>query len=351
MQRNETSIPAGIGSFPLDPATPPMEAHQAGALPEGPGWQFEPKWDGFRCLVFRSQDNVELRAKSGKSLTRFFPEAAAMLAALEPAPFVLDGELIVAVNGALVFDALQMRLHPAQSRIARLARETPATLIAFDYLAGPGGSLLPAPLRERRQALESFLAVNAHPNLALSPATLSRAEAAAWLNASGGAIDGVVAKRLDSPYQPGQRSMIKVKCLRTADCVVGGFRYLERERLVGSLLLGLYNDKGELDHVGFTSAISAGHRAGLTKELESLVEPPGFTGKAPGGRSRWATEKSAEWMPLRPVLVAEVQYDHVSGCRFRHGTKFLRWRPDKLPRQCTFDQISRPALSAFGPGA
>ncbi|MFY9642770.1 MAG: ATP-dependent DNA ligase [Rhodomicrobium sp.] len=327
-------------SFPLDPETPPMEAHQTDALPDGRCWQFEPKWDGFRCLVFRSSNLIEMRAKSGKSLARFFPEVVAMLNSLKAREFVLDGELVVNVDGASNFDFLQMRLHPAASRIARLAKETPATLILFDYLAGPAGSWLDAPLSERRRELEAFYNLNAHSHLKLSPFTLSRATALGWLDASGGAIDGVVAKRLDRPYRPGQRSMIKVKRLRTADCVVGGFRYLERERLAGSLLLGLYNRKGELDHVGFTSAISASHRAALTKELEQLVEPPGFTGKAPGGPSRWTTEKSTEWVPLRPVLVAEVQYDHVSGCRFRHGTKFLRWRPDKAPHQCTLEQLS-----------
>ncbi len=318
-----------------------MEAHQAGALPEGPDWQFEPKWDGFRCLVFRAGKHIEIRGKSGKSLGRFFPETVSMAAELKPKEFVLDGELVViARDGASAFDALQMRLHPAASRIERLARETPATLIAFDLLAAGGANLLGAPLRKRREALEMFYQVNARPQLKLSPFTLDRAVAGRWLNESGGAIDGVVAKRLDDRYRPGERSMIKVKRLRTADCVVGGFRYLERERLVGSLLLGLYNSRGELDHVGFTSAIGAEQRAALTKQLESLAGPPGFTGKAPGGPSRWATERSTEWTPLRPVLVAEVQYDQVTGCRFRHGTKLLRWRPDKAPQQCTFEQLS-----------
>lgn len=351
MLRRQTPVqgPQKTAPYPLDPATPPMEAHQADALPEGPGWQFEPKWDGFRCLVFRSAGSAGMRAKSGKSLARFFPEVLAMIGTLKPAPFVMDGELIVAVDGTLSFDALQMRLHPAASRIARLSRGTPATLVLFDCLAGVSGSMLDAPLMERRKALEDLYAANAQPHLKLSPFTLSRHIALEWLNASGGAVDGVVAKRLDAPYTPGLRTMIKVKRLRTADCVVGGFRYLERERLAGSLLLGLYNNKGKLDHVGFTSAIGAEQRAALTKELEKLIEPPGFTGNAPGGPSRWATERSTEWMPLRPVLVAEVQYDHVSSCRFRHGTKLLRWRPDKAPRQCTFEQL--PQAGGKGPFA
>jgi ATP-dependent DNA ligase len=324
-----------------------MEAHQADALPQGEGWQFEPKWDGFRCLLFRDGRRIEMRAKSGKPLARFFPEVISLAGRLEISRFAADGELIIITNGAPSFGALQMRLHPAASRIARLSRETPATLVLFDLLAGPAGSLLEAPLRVRRAALEKFLAGKTDGHLRLSPFTLDRAVAESWLNASGGAIDGIVAKRLDSPYQPGQRAMIKVKRRRTADCVVGGFRYLERERLAGSLLLGLYNEEGKLDHVGFTSAISAHDRVALTKKLERLIEPPGFCGKAPGGPSRWATERSTEWEPLRPVLVAEVEYDHVTDRRFRHGTKLVRWRPDKAPRQCTFEQINRAGMPPF----
>jgi ATP-dependent DNA ligase len=328
--------------FPVDLATPPMEARQADSLPSNNGWQFEPKWDGFRCLVFRTGTRCEMLAKSGKSLARFFPEMVALISRLEPSTFVLDGELIVTGGDNVPsFDALQMRLHPAASRIERLARETPATLIIFDILVGIGGeNLVDAPLLHRRKELEAFYRRNsAFPQLKLSPFTRDAAVARTWLNASGGTIDGVVCKRLNGVYEPGKRAMVKVKRLRTADCVVGGFRYLERERLVGSLLLGLYNREGELDHVGFTSAIASEDRAALTKYLERLIEPPGFTGKAPGGPSRWATEKSTEWMPLRPTLVVEVQYDHVTGNRFRHGTKLLRWRPDKTPAQCTFDQL------------
>jgi ATP-dependent DNA ligase len=327
-------------AFPVDPKTPPMEARQVDRLPSEPGWQYEPKWDGFRCLLFCGGNAAQLAAKSGKSLARFFPEIVSLIERLSPARFALDAELIVASDGVPSFDALQMRLHPAASRIRRLAAETPATVILFDALAIDGQTLLTMPLIERRQALEAFYRRNAdEPLLRLSPFTHDAAVACDWLNASGGAIDGVVAKRLDGLYEPGKRAMIKVKRLRTADCVVGGFRYLERERLVGSLLLGLYNERGDLDHVGFTSAIAAQDRAGLTKLLEELKEPPGFTGKAPGGPSRWATEKSAAWEPVRPALVVEVQYDHITANRFRHGTKLLRWRPDKSPRQCTFDQM------------
>jgi ATP-dependent DNA ligase len=332
----------------VDPATPPMEARQVDRLPSEPGWQFEPKWDGFRCLLFRAGNRAEVAGKSGKSLARFFPEIVSLVERIEPENFALDGELIVEANGALSFDALQMRLHPAASRIKRLSLETPATVILFDALAINGNTLLQAPLVDRRKALESFYKNAEEPLLRLSPFTRDVATASDWLEASGGPIDGVVAKRLDGPYEPGKRTMIKVKRLRTADCVVGGFRYLERERLVGSLLLGLYNESGELDHVGFTSAISAQDRGELTKLLEELIEPPGFTGKAPGGPSRWATEKSSAWEPLRRVLVVEVQYDHMTANRFRHGTKLIRWRLDKSPRQCTFDQLPVRGSPVFG---
>ena len=329
--------------FALKLETPPMEAKAADALPEGGGpWQFEPKWDGFRCLAFREGGAVDLRAKSGKPLGRYFPELVAMLAALPQQRFVVDGEIVIEIDGELSFDALQMRLHPAESRIRKLARETPARLILFDMLVGPrGASLLDKPLAERRAALEGFVAEAGNDSIMLSPMTLDRAEARRWLGEAGhGATDGVVAKLLDDRYRPGDRAMVKVKRLRSADCVVGGFRYLSGSREVGSLLLGLYNDAGQLDHVGFTSTIAREDRAALTRKLEALREPPGFTGNAPGGPSRWSTERSAEWEPLRPELVVEVRFDHVTGGRFRHGTKLLRWRPDKSPKQCTFDQIA-----------
>jgi ATP-dependent DNA ligase len=325
-----------------------MESRQADALPSEPGWQFEPKWDGFRCLSFCTDKQVELRAKSGKPLTRYFPEVAAALQKLKPKDFVIDGELVVPLGRSLSFEALQMRLHPAESRVRKLSAETPALYVLFDMPVAPGGiSLVEAPLLERRAALESFYAsVRSEKTLRLSPYTRERREAERWLSRSGGALDGVIAKRLDGPYVPGEREMLKIKRLRTADCVVGGFRYGTDSREVGSLLLGLYDDEGRLDHVGFTSTIAAADRAALTRKLEKLKGGPGFTGNAPGGPSRWSTERSAEWVPLKPKLVAEVRYDHVSDGRFRHGTKFLRWRPDKAPGQCTFDQLQearRPA--------
>jgi ATP-dependent DNA ligase len=233
-----------------------------------------------------------------------------------------------------------MRLHPAESRIRKLSVATPAKLILFDMLATSEGALMQQPLSARRVALELFVKSAGRKDIELSRATLDLAAASKWLGQSGqGSTEGVVAKLLDDEYRPGERAMIKVKRLRTADCVVGGFRYLAKSREVGSLLLGLYNDQGQLDHVGFTSTIAREDRAKLTRQLEALRSAPGFTGKAPGGPSRWSTERSGQWEPLRPELVAEVRFDHVTGDRFRHGTKFLRWRRDKSPKQCTFEQI------------
>ena len=318
----------------------PMEALLAAELPEGGGWQFEPKWDGFRCLALREDDDVTLTSKSGKPLARYFPEVVENLRSLRERSFLLDGELIISVNDALSFDALQLRLHPAESRIRKLARETPAELMLFDLLELGGKSLVREPLATRRKALERFYEKDRQSGLHLSPATLDRDAALGWLERSGGALDGVIAKRTDLEYRSGERAMIKVKQQRTADCVVGGFRYAEKKKEVGSLLLGLYDDDGLLHHVGFTSALKAEDRPALTKTLEALIKPPGFTGDAPGGPSRWATARSAEWQPLKPKLVVEVRYDQVTGRRFRHGTGFLRWRPDKDPKQCTFDQLA-----------
>lgn len=318
----------------------PMEALLAAELPEGRGWQYEPKWDGFRCLARRDGDEVTLTSKSGKPLARYFPEVAEMLRGTKEKQFVLDGELIISVGDALSFDALQLRLHPAESRIRRLAKETPAELMAFDLLEIGGKPLTGEPLSARRKALETFFAKNEVAGLHLSPVTTDRNAALGWLHRSGGALDGVIAKRLDLEYRSGERAMIKVKQQRTADCVVGGFRYAEKRPVVGSLLLGLYDDQGLLNHVGFTSAIPAKERPQLTKDLEALIQPPGFTGSAPGGPSRWNTERSMAWEPLKPVLVVEVRYDQVTGRRFRHGTGFLRWRPDKDSKQCTFQQLA-----------
>jgi ATP-dependent DNA ligase len=317
-----------------------MEALLAAELPGGDGWQFEPKWDGFRCLARRDGGEVTLTSKSGKPLARYFPEVVEMLLSLKAKRFLIDGELIIPVGDVLSFEALQLRLHPAESRVRKLAKDTPAELMVFDLLELDGKPLTQQPMSRRRDALERFFAKNQRPGLQLSPATCDRATAVRWLERSGGALDGVIAKRATQEYRSGERAMVKVKQQRTADCVVGGFRYAEKKPVVGSLLLGLYDEQGLLHHVGFTSAIPGKDRPALTKKLEQLIEPPGFTGSAPGGPSRWNTERTGQWEPLKPVLVAEVRYDQVTGRRFRHGTGFLRWRPDKDPKQCTFDQLA-----------
>jgi len=317
-----------------------MEALLAAELPEGDGWQYEPKWDGFRCIARRDGDTTEMISRSGKPLGRYFPEVIEILAQVKEKKFVLDGELIIPSEDRLDFEALQMRLHPAESRVRKLAKETPALFMLFDVLLVGVKSFDDQPLSTRREALEKFFKLNAVDGLLLSPATADRDVALGWLERSGGALDGVIAKRLGQPYRFGERAMVKVKQLRTADCVVGGFRYAEKKREVGSLLLGLYDEEGLLHHVGFTSAIAAKERPALTKELEALIKPPGFTGNAPGGPSRWNTERTGQWQPLKPRLVVEVRYDQVTGRRFRHGTALLRWRPDKAPKQCTFEQLA-----------
>jgi len=322
-----------------------MEARLVAELPRDAGWQYEPKWDGFRCLAIRDGARVELQARSGKGLSRYFPEVVAAVAALQPRRFVVDGELVIARGDTLSFDALQMRLHPAASRIARLAAETPASLVLFDMPFGTSGaSQMDQPLRERRAALERFFdSLSGSQRFVLTPYTRDVRQAEKWLERVGGALDGVVAKRVDGPYVPGDRAMLKVKRLRTADCVVGGYRLGTDSNEVGSLLLGLFNDQGLLDHVGFTASIPERERQPLTRRLRHLRGGPGFTGRAPGGPSRWSTERSGEWCPLRPELVVEVCYDQVTGGRFRHGTRLLRWRPDKAPRQCTDEQLGREA--------
>ncbi len=335
------SIPRSLDELPVPPGTLPMEAKLVAELPTGDDWQFEPKWDGFRCLAFRTGNEVDLQAKSGKPLARYFPDVVALLRQLPQKCFVLDGELAVPVGGAFSFDALLARLHPAASRIERLSSETPAIFVLFDILVGDRGtSLIEAPLTQRRTDLEAFFdAAGKHSRLKLSPYTHSRDQAEAWLRAGGAALDGVIAKLRDGPYSPGERAMLKVKLRRTADCVVGGFRYRTGTKEVGSLLLGLYNAEGKLDHVGFTATITNKDRPALTKKLKALEKPPGFTGDAPGGPSRWSTERSSQWVPLDPKLVVEVEYDQVTGQRFRHGAALVRFRPDKNPKQCRLEQI------------
>lgn len=383
-------------NLPLHPPYPPAEARPVKELPREPGWLYEPKWDGFRCVAFRSGDEVILQSKAGQPLTRYFPEVVAALLALPARKFVLDGEIVIRSGKGLDFDALLQRIHPAASRIQRLSHETPGTYMVFDLLVDARGkSLVASPLSARRMALREFASANigeaenarktqsktpaetasnsSTPRIMLSPASADFATAEKWMRegaASG--WDGVVAKRLDCEYTSGERTgMIKVKRIRTADCVVGGFRWArpaktsadagsattktsksaqkankKSAKQIGSLLLGLYNMKGQLDHIGFSASFTREERKKLKDILKPLMAKAGsagagFTGKAPGGPSRWTRDdRDTEWFPLKPKLVGEFQYDHFSGGRFRHGTKFLRWRPEKKPEQCTTDQLN-----------
>jgi ATP-dependent DNA ligase len=330
--------------LPIKPPYPPMEAQLVNEIPAGENWEYEPKWDGFRCLAFRDGEKVELQSKSGQTLGRYFPEIVEALLKLKAPKFVLDGELVIPVKGGLSFDDLLQRIHPAASRVAKLAQETPSHFIVFDLLVDDAGnSLAELPLVKRRVKLESFARKNLTKNktIELSPKTKDIAIARKWLATPGMKLDGVMAKRLDLPYRSGERDgMQKVKRMRTADCVVGGFRYASKGNVVGSLLLGLYDENGLLNHVGYTSSFNEEQKKELTKKLEPMIKPPGFTGNKPGGPSRWSTKKTSEWEPLATKLVAEVQFDHFSGGRFRHGTKFLRWRPEKKPKQCGYEQVA-----------
>ena len=346
-------LPLVIMSLPIRYTYAPMEAKSVDTLPVGKEWQYEPKWDGFRCLAFRQGDKVELRSKAGKSLSRYFPELVAVLGTLKAKTFVLDGEIIIPDGKASSFDALLQRIHPARSRVQKLAAETPALFVVFDLLVDDHNHTLTSlPLIVRRRRLETFLKQYGtgsaiHRSVRLSPVTTAIRTARRWLSGREG-LDGVVAKRTDLPYQSKERTgMVKVKAIRTVDCVVGGFRYASKKHVIGSLLLGLYDGAGLLHHVGFTSGLSTDERKELVPKLERLIKPPGFTGQAPGGPSRWSTERSSQWQPLAPKLVVEVSYDHFSDGRFRHGTKLIRWRPDKKPRQCTIDQVELSTISAL----
>jgi len=344
--------------LPIKPPYPPMEAKAVDAIPNGKQWQYEPKWDGFRCVAFRDGDKVELQSKSGQPLGRYFPEVVEAVRALKPDKFVLDGEIVVPVDGQLSFDDLLQRIHPAESRIKKLAASHPAVYIVFDLLVNErGAALVEHKLAERRETLEMFASKNidgGNERIRLSPATTDVARAKQWFGTVGrdaATLDGVMAKRLDCDYRSGLRDgMQKIKRMRTAECVVGGFRYGSKATdTLGSLLLGLYDDDGLLHHVGFCSSLTAKQRGELTPKIEKLRKPTekggGFTGRAPGGPSRWSTERTGEWEPLDPKLVVEVQYDHFSQGRFRHGTKFLRWRPDKPPKACTMDQVAGAGAS------
>jgi ATP-dependent DNA ligase len=332
-----------------------MLARRGGTLPDGAGWIFEPKWDGFRVLVFRDGAELLLQSRDEKPLDRYFPELRAPLLAQLPARCVLDGELVIASDGRLEFEALQMRIHPAASRIEKLAREIPASLVFWDLLCEGERDLRERPFRERRAELERLLA-GATPPLHLTPASEDRAVAEDWFRRFEGAgLDGVIAKPAGGSYQPGKRVMLKVKHDRECDCVVAGFRWHKRGAgALGSLLLGLYDDEGRLHHVGVAASFTDAKRRELAELLapyreEALADHPwkDWAGEGdpeggqrmPGGRSRWSQGKDLSWEPLRPELVAEVAYDHMQGTRFRHLAHFRRWRPDKKPRDCTYAQL------------
>lgn len=331
-----------------------MLAKLADTLPAEGDFLFEPKWDGFRAIVFRGDKDVFIQSRDLRPLDRYFPELHDALLERLPAGCVLDGEIVIATAKGLDFDALQLRLHPAASRVTKLAKETPSAFVAFDLLAVDGRSLLAEPQIERRKRLEQLLA-ETKPPLYLTPATCDLADAAEWLlQFEGAGLDGVIAKPLDAPYMPGKRTMLKVKHARTADCVVAGFRWHKSGRdAVGSLLLGLYDDRGMLQHVGVTSSFTMAMRKQLAKELEPLRKhafenhpwkdwaqaPDAETTRMPGAQSRWSAGKDLSWEPLRIERVCEVKYDHLQGNRFRHAATFLRWRPDKRPRDCRYDQL------------
>jgi ATP-dependent DNA ligase len=343
-------MPSG---FAIEPPVEPMLAKLTEEIPATGDFLFEPKWDGFRSIVFRGNDDVFIQSRDLKPLDRYFPELHEMFVERLPRGCVLDGEIVIATPRGLEFDTLQMRLHPAASRVTKLAKETPASFVAFDALAIGGRSLMEAPQLERRTQLESLLA-SAEPPLHLTPMTRDRELAVDWLKQFEGAgLDGVIVKPADGTYQPGKRAMIKVKHARTADCVVAGFRWHKSGAdTVGSLLLGLYDARGRLQHVGVTSSFTMATRKALAKELEPLrknalenhpwrewaSESAEMT-RMPGGQSRWSAGKSLEWEALRIERVCEVKYDHMQGDRFRHAAVFQRWRPDKPPKDCGYDQL------------
>ncbi len=339
--------------FPIDPPIEPMLAKLSDALPRDGDYLYEPKWDGFRAIVFRGGSEIFIQSRDSRPFDRYFPDLHEALLERLPAGCVIDGEIVIATANGLDFDALQMRLHPAASRVAMLAEKTPASFVAFDLLADGGRDRMAMPQEERRTRLEKLLA-KSRPPLYVTPVTRSYRTAAAWLQRFEGAgLDGVVAKPVDLPYKPGKRAMIKVKHVRTADCVVAGFRWHKSGKdRVGSLLLGLYDDDGVLHHVGVTSSFTMEKRKELVKELEPLRKNP-MKGhpwrewaqaeesgtRMPGGQSRWSAGKDLSWEPIRIERVCEVKYDHLQGDRFRHAATFLRWRPDKKPRDCRYDQL------------
>jgi ATP-dependent DNA ligase len=350
--------------LPFDPPLEPMLAKATDGLPEADGWLFEPKWDGFRAIVFRDGDEVLIQSRDLKPLDRYFPELRSPILASFPERSVVDGEVVISSDGELQFEALLLRIHPAASRVNMLAEQSPASFVGWDLLALGDEDLRAVPQGERRVRLEAAFAA-VEPPIHLTPATRDRALAADWFNRFEGAgLDGVVAKKLDAPYQPGKRAMLKIKHQRTADCVVAGFRWHKNGpgTHVGSLLLGLFDDEGRLHHVGITSSFSWDRRAALAKELEPLREnaseghpwhewaewasmgaADASGQRLPGATSRWNRGKDLSWEPLRAERVVEVAYDHLQGDRFRHATTFVRWRDDKTPAECRYDQLEETA--------
>jgi ATP-dependent DNA ligase len=341
-------------AFAIAPPVEPMLAAPAEVLPSGGEWLYEPKWDGFRALVYRGADALYMQSRDLRPLDRYFPERHQSLLEQLPPGSVVDGEIVIVTPAGLDFEALQLRLHPAASRVAKLAHETPASFVAFDLLAAGGRDGRHEPQTQRRRLLEGLLA-GARPPLYLTPVTRDRATAVEWLRQFEGAgLDGVIAKLDRAAYQPGRRAMLKIKHVRTADCVVGGFRWHKSGRdAIGSLLLGLYDVQGVLHHVGVTSAFPMAARRALAQELEPLrrdaaaghpwrdwAEPDaGGAARMPGGHSRWSAGKDLSWEPLRIERVCEVKYDHLQGRRFRHAALFVRWRPDRRPADCRYDQL------------
>lgn len=327
--------------FSIEPPVLPMLSKPSREIPVGAGWLYEPKWDGFRAIVFRDGDRVHIGSRNARPLGRYFPEVVATIAEALPERVVCDGEIVIAGDNGLDFDALQLRLHPADSRVRMLAEKIPASFVAFDLLALGDRDLRDSPLSTRREELAKVF--EAGPMALLTPQTSDVDEARDWfVRFEGAGLDGIVAKRADSPYRSGERTMVKVKHLRTADCVVGGYRLSKDKKGVGSLLLGLYVD-GHLHYAGHTSSFTAKQKAELLPMLQKIAGDSGFgEGRSPGGQSRWSTGEEQEWVSVRPVLVCEVAFDHLQGPRFRHGTTFLRWRADKDPQECTLDQLEPP---------
>jgi ATP-dependent DNA ligase len=346
---------SGSSPFPIAPPIEPMLAKAVEALPAGGGFLYEPKWDGFRAIVFRGGDDMFIQSRDLRPLDRYFPELSDALRSGLPAGCIVDGEIVIATEHGLDFDALQLRLHPAASRVAKLARESPASFVAFDLLAVGGHDVRGVPQAERRARLEQLL-TSVRPPIHLTPVTRDVAQAADWLaRFEGAGLDGVIAKPERGAYEPGKRAMFKIKHARTADCVVAGFRWHKNgpNELIGSLLLGLYDESGVLHHVGVTSAFTADMRRQLARELAPLRDHAidqhpwrewatamsGATARMPGAQSRWSAGKDLSWEPLRTERVCEVKYDHMQGPRFRHAAIFVRWRPDKQPRDCRYDQL------------